>query len=52
MLRSGVLTGATLKAALKVISVDDESDPSDDEDADDEAQPQNAKYGTTPGEPD
>lgn len=39
MLRSGVLTGATLKAALKVIHVDDESESEEEEDADDEAQP-------------
>jgi hypothetical protein len=39
MLRSGVLTGATLKAAIKVIHVDDESESSEEEDADEEAQP-------------
>ena len=50
MLRSGVLTGATLKAAIKVIDVDDESESEDEEDADEEAQPQNVKQGTTPGE--
>jgi hypothetical protein len=33
MLRSGILTGATLKAALRVVEVDDEDEEEEDEDA-------------------
>ena len=49
MLRSGVLTGATLKALIKVREADEE-DGSDDSEADVEAQPQNAR-DKTPGGP-
>lgn len=46
MLRSGVLTGAKLKAAIKVIEVRDDSNLEQQSEQD---QPQNAMYGTTPG---
>ncbi len=49
MLKSGVLTGASLKAAISLKRVDEDSDSSDDQsDSDEEA---NNKRSKTPGNP-